>query len=122
VHIHDSSRNTVTRVEVVSHSGAKVHIERQILALGVFHTFRTLGIYEPDPKPGFDVRGYSPVGLDKIVTYTHHIGSISGFRALRNNRIGSAERQITISPEKQRTGYIVKLPSQRQNERSNRII
>src|ERR1700730_7067315 len=97
MHVSRTSRNAVTRIEVIPHSAAYHDSKREVLSLRISHSCGPLSVNPSEATTYFKVGHNPPVTLNKITPHTNVESGIPCFRPSRNHSEGWAERQIRIA-------------------------
>src|SRR6266446_2490324 len=97
MHVIHTRRNSIARIEIVSHSTAQVESKREVLSLRIPRTFGFLSVNAPEAEASVNVGRNSPVTPDKVTSNTHDVSPVLCFRSPRNRSDSAAERKIPIA-------------------------
>ncbi len=122
VHVIHSGGNRVAGIEVVADSAAEVESEGEGLALRVIDANGAFGIDVADAEAYVKIGSDSGIARDKVAADAHDVDEISGLRPARDCGHGSAELKIKIPAEKPRASDVVHVPSERGDDRDQRVL
>lgn len=84
MHVIQTARDGIAGIEVIANSTSQIDGKGEVLALRIFHPFRSIGVDKSEAGASIDERRDSPVRADKVASKTHQVSAIVCFRPSRN--------------------------------------